>query len=664
MIQCTVLGDAKTMKRLFILLSVFWCSTLFATEGDLRHVRSLSDKGLFDAAENFCNDKFLQRDVAESDKILLAAELVRSYSQRLPLFEPTRQTGMIHRLEELEKTWLTVPPASAPPDLVLAKIMFRLQLAMTYFSLGDYRRLEAGTASETNRRVAYQQARTTLQNVLDRLKKCQTELQSFKQRIEPQKLLPLEYTIMMQQGIAQKSAALTLLEEAERNFELQKAAETLSELAAKNSTEPVIVQCKIEKAACHRLCGELDPCKNILIPLLNVPLTPECRLQTEAEWIRYNIAVGNVAEMRKQYTADRADSTLHPDFDLARLELFLVSDPTRNMRPESSKVLTLEQAIDRQSGSYWGRRARMIMAASGNRELNSAEISVMHAEKHYQDRQFIESAELYEQAAAKADTNRQPENMFLYNRSAAHAWTKALEQSEAPNIEYRKRLIAVLLKLVEQNPNHSDALQFHLLAIDMQAQIVLSQPESLDNYLTLVEEHAAHWTDSPKLQHIRRLSVIFLERQGRIDEAAKMLPFLDLEQLETLTPEIQRLRVRQLDSEGNTQEAVDMLTALLRQREEPATLQLFAEILTRQTDAKSLEYALKLWTMLERKVEKNSDGWWSAREGIIDVLFKLNRREKAWESFKVLPIMYPELGGTERKVRLLKRFESADSWQY
>jgi tetratricopeptide (TPR) repeat protein len=299
------------------------------------------------------------------------------------------------------------------------------------------------------------------------------------------------------------------------------------------------------------------------------------------------------------------------------------------------------------------------MLASGNNELNSAEMLAMRAEKHYQEQRFIEAAELYEQAAVTADANRQAENMYRYRRSAVHAWRKALEQlpPDAPKAEYQKRLIILLKKLVEQNPNHPDASNLHLSAIDVQARLALSQPATLDDYLALVKEHSEYWNDSPQLPTLRRLSVILLEQQGRFEEAAAMLPLLDIAQLETLAPEIQRLRVRQLNSEGKTQEAVDILAALLKQKQEPATLQLLAGILTRQPEEKSLKFALKFWTDLESITAKNSELWWSAREGIFEVLYKLNRLEEARESFQTLRILYPELGGTERKARLIKRFE-------
>jgi tetratricopeptide (TPR) repeat protein len=301
----------------------------------------------------------------------------------------------------------------------------------------------------------------------------------------------------------------------------------------------------------------------------------------------------------------------------------------------------------------------MLEILSGNYELNSAEVLAMRAEKCYQDKQFIEAAKLYEQAAAKADANRQAENMFRYNQSAAHTWEKALAQlpPDEPKIEYQTRLLALLRKLTAQNPNHPEALEGHFRAIDVQVQIVLAQPKALDDYLALVEEHTKYWSDSPQLPRMRQLSIRLLEQQGRIAEAAALLPMLDAEQLETLPPEIQRLRVRQLDSEGKTQEAVDILMALLIQKREPATVQLFAEILTRQSDEKSLNRALDFWRELEPLAEKNGEMWWTVREGIIEVLCKLNRRDEAKRIWEKLQILYPELGGAERKARLLKQFE-------
>jgi len=651
---------------LTVFLSLLY-GILFAAEDDLRRVRSLSEQGLFPAAEAFCNEKLRQPDLADIDKISLATELVHAYSQQLLLIESAQRTRIIRRLESLEKEWLSLSAGSATPDLVLAKIMFRLQLAMTYHFLGDDQRREADTVSETNRQAAYREARSMLEEVLERLKKCQQELQDFRQKIGinadsslQQRMLALDYSITMQQGIAQKSLALTFPAEADRNSELRQAVKTFSELTVMNSTDPVIVQCKIEKAACHRLSGELDRCAEILKPLYNTfdSLTPESRLRTEAEWIRYNIAAGNIAETRKHYAADRADVKLYPDFDLARLELLLTNDPARNIRPEIPAAMKLEQTIDQQLGAYWGKRARRTALSFGNMEFNSAEMLVMRAEKHYQEQQFAESAELYEQAAAKADANRQADTRDRYRRLAAHAWEKALEQLPPgeTKTKYQKRLVALLRNWVSHHLEDSESFNLHLGAIDTQVEIVLSQPEALDDYLALVAEHTKYWNDSPHLQRICRLSVILLERQGRRDEASAMLPLLDVEQLKTLPSEIQRIRVRQLDSEGKTQEAVNLLTTLLKQKREPATLQLFAEILTRQSDVKSLEYALKYWTELAENTEKNSEMWWAAREGILEVLVKSNRRE-AKKELETLRILYPDLGGNERTERLLKRFE-------
>jgi len=659
------------MKRFIIFLLPLLCTTLFAAEADRRHVRSLAERGLFDAAEAFCHERFELPHISETDKILLAAELAHSYSLHLLLLEPAQRPRIVRRLETLERNWLAPSPASAAPDLVLAKIILRLQVAMAYRSLGDYQRLEADTASVTTRQAASLQARTTLEDALARFKQSQQELQALRQRLGfhadadlTQRMSALEATLTMQRGITQKSLAQTFSSVDDRHFELRQAAETLSGLASGNSTEPIIVQCKIEQAACYRLAGELDRCAEILTPLRTTALTPSCQLRLEAEWIRYQIALGNITETRQHYAADRENSHLHPDFDLARLELFLANNPARHISPAAPAVMRLEQAIARQFGAYWEKRAALLMLASESTDLNSAEMLAVRGDNLYREERFAEAAAFYEQAAERADANRQAETMFRYNHLAAHSWHKALEQlpPDVPRIDYQKRVIALVQKLVAQEPDHPRALEFHSLALNMQGLIVASQPEALEDYLTLLAEHTERWNDSPLLPSARRLSVIFLERQGRLDEAAAMLPLLDLEQLATLPPEIQRLRAGQLDAEGNTQEAVDILIALLNQRHpsrqhDPATLQLFAAILTRQEDAASLNHALTFWGDLESLTEKDSERWWAAREGIFVILVKLNRRDEARQSFDLLRLLYPGLGGAERKERLLKLFD-------
>ena len=648
-----------------VLLFVLFCGTLFAVENELRQVRTLTERGHFAAAEALCQEIFEQPNITELDKIRLATELVLARSMQLHAVESAHRPPIIRRLESLESTWLTTPADTAAPELALAKITLRLQLAMAYQSLGDYQRLEADTVSAANMQEAYQRARSTLHDALERLNTSQRELQALRQRIGinadslwRQRLLALEYSITMQQGIAQNSLALTLPVEAERNFELRQAAATFAELAAMNSTDPVIVQCKTEKATCHRLAGEFERSAELLAQIRNqfASLSPVCRLRIEAEWIRYHIATrSNIAEMRRQYAADRAESRLHPDFDLARLELFLLKDPARNIRPEHAAAMRLEQTI-RQLGTYWGRRAGMTISTmtTGSIDLASAEMLATVAETRFRENQFAESAAMYEQAAARANATRQAENMYRYTRLAAHAWSQALEHlpTGESRTDYEDRLIALLPTLARQNPNHPEALGFHVTAIQLLGRRVAEQPELLDICLALIEEHTELWSVSPTLPVLRRWSVIHLEQQGRIDEAAALLPLLDLEQLSALPSGIQRLRVRQLDAEGNTQEAVALLTALLTQRRESSTLQLLAEILTRQTDAKSLNDALNYWMELERSNARNSELWWSAREGLIEVLVKLGRHDEAKRSFEMLRVLYPDLGGEERRKRL------------
>ena len=665
------------MQRIICLFIALLCGSLLADETDRRQVRSLTDRGLFDAAESFCNEKFAQPNIAETDKILLASELARSYSLHLPLLEPAQRQRILRRLETLEQNWLSAPSASADADLVFAKIILRLQTAMAYQSLGEYQRLEADTASITTRQAAYLLACSTLHDALERLKQAHQELHAFRQRVGVntdaallQRIQALDNTITMQQGITQKTLALTFQSAEDRNFELRQAAATFSGLAVRDSTEPIIVQCKIEKAACHRLAGELEQASAILNQLRSQypTLTPTCQLRLDAESIRAMIASGNIAELRRQphYAAGRPNVHLYPDFDLARLELFLASDPARNVRAESADAMRLEQSVDRQFGPHWARRVRLLVLASGNTELNSAEMLQSHGDTHYREGRFAEAANFYEQAALQADANRQAENMFRYNRLAAHAWMKALEQlpnDEPTNTDQKivlqKRTITLLRKLIQQEPNHHDSQEFHALALNFQGQITVLQPETLDDYLTLLEEHAERWGNSPQLPNARRLAVILLERQGRLAEASAMLPMLDLEQLQTLPPEIQRLRARQLDAEGDTQTAVNMLTALLNQQRTPATLQLFAEILTRRDDASSLNHALQFWRELKPHTERGTETWWIVSEGLLVVLVKLNRREEAQQSYNMLRLLHPGLGGAERKGRLETLFSNA-----
>ena len=119
------------------------------------------------------------------------------------------------------------------------------------------------------------------------------------------------------------------------------------------------------------------------------------------------------------------------------------------------------------------------------------------------------------------------------------------------------------------------------------------------------------------------------------------------------------IRADALADAGHVQEAVDLLTQLLRQSPDDVELLVsLAEILERQNDGASHNLSLKIRYKVERLLPTRSDAWWDAKEAIVRLLIATGQRQEAESLFQMLQILNPELGGTSRKLRFESLFRS------
>ncbi|MDR2440237.1 MAG: hypothetical protein LBE12_12835 [Planctomycetaceae bacterium] len=794
---------------------LFFCAgtILGFTDSDILFLRGLSDRDLFESVEFFCAGEFQNPNVSTLQKTKLATELVRSRTRQLLLSEPVRRQELRKQLVELETQFLGLPDKLNQPELSFARISLQLQFAITEYSLGDWQRLEADIAPETDRNKIAQHARTTLLRALEQFQQCTEQLKKLRRNtrlntnpsFEHQYLI-LSRSIGYQTGLSQKSLALTFPLGDDRIFSLNKAVELLTELASLPINDPIIFRNRIELATCYRLLGNYDKCKELLMRLQNIELTPELQSQAEAELIRYYLAVGNLDEADQKAGENYSNSSLDPDYSLAILELLLAWSCRLNDKPEQQtqrNQMILEQVrrIDRQFGTYWGRRARMFLGTShlktaegteGIKGINTLLLKML-AEDQFQNGQYTEAVRFFELASRRAETMGDKKETFNNAVSAIAVLGKVLEQFETvshsdPNISQteitacRHQMINSLRNISIRFSENPDAAELHLKAVDLTAQAVLKKETTLDNYLILLKEHAECWKDSPKIPPLlfraavllesqnqkanalsmlekipnhsvvgldavntakrcfntlsepplvvaawfeRRLPenqnlwneadvasaiyaaeqriqafartadktelvevpkkaeqllrnilqyfpepeqitkikvqtmlVTVLNDQGRNEEGVAVLQELDTQTLEDilLLPEKRTFLLAQIQllaKTGKVQEAVNLLKKQLKQYPDDLPfLILLAEILTQQNDSATLTKSIEVWTRIANQSAKNTENWWLARERIIEIYLKLNKKTEAKKELELLRLLYPELGDTTRKKRL------------
>ncbi|MDR2116977.1 MAG: hypothetical protein LBP87_11425 [Planctomycetaceae bacterium] len=548
---------------------LFYTETIFGfTESDILFLHGLSDRNLFESVEFFCQKEFQNPNVSAIHKTKLATELVRSRTRQLLLAEPVRRQEFLKRLDELKTQFLATPVTAhtatpdeltqPQPEFSFARISLQLQFAIAEYSLGDWLRFEADVASETDRNKIIPQAQTTLHNALEQLQLCAEQLEMLRRKtgLNTNSAFELQYltlfrSIGYQTGLTQMSLALSFPAGDDRIFSLNRAAKLLTELTSLPINDPIIFRCRIELATCYRLLGNFDKCKELLTRLQNSELTPELQFQTEAELIRYYLAIGNLDEASQKiretrsethsetYSETHSDSFLYPDYCLAKLEILLalsrqLKDKTEQQIKINQMILEQVRAIDQQCGSYWGRRAGMFL---GNSHLANSEgmdtplpLLKMLAKDRFQNRQYTDAVRFFELASRRAETIGDQKESFNNAVSAIAVLGEVLKQIETvsdnesnneSNISKgeiascRRQMIDSLRNIAIRFSENPAADELHLKAIDLTAQAVLNKETTLDDYLTLLKEHAEHWADSPKIPPLLFRAAVLLERQNQ-----------------------------------------------------------------------------------------------------------------------------------------------------
>ncbi|MDR0609605.1 MAG: hypothetical protein LBG58_05800 [Planctomycetaceae bacterium] len=529
----------------------FYTETVFGfTESDILFLRGLSDRNLFESVEFFCNVEFRNPNSSTVEKTNLAAELVRSRTRQLLLAEPIRRSELRQHLSELETQFLGSPDELTQPDYSLARISLQFQFAVTEYTLGDWQRLEAEITSEISRDTALQQSRATLLYSLECFQRCTEQLEKLRQKtglntdsLFERRLLVLLRSIGYQRGLAQMSLAISFPAGDDRIFSLNRAVGLLTEIASLPIDDPIIFRSRIELATCYRFLENYDKCKELLLRLQNTELPSELRFHAEAELIRYWLAVGNVDEAVRKTGEDHPDSSVYPDYDLAKLEVLLVlsrrfRDKTEQQTEINRMILEQMRRIDQQFGTYWGRRARMLL---GNSSLTAAEgidapLLKMLAEDQFQNGRFTEAVRFFELASRRAETVGNNKETFNNAVSAIAVLGEVLKRLETITISHtepeiakteitlcRRRMIDSLRNLSTRFPENPDVTKLHLKAVDLAAQAVLQKEMPLDDYLALLKEHAERWADSPKIAPLLFRAAVLLESQGQALNALSIL---------------------------------------------------------------------------------------------------------------------------------------------
>jgi len=770
------------MKRIIVFfLCIFLPTSIFGENSDLRFLDGLSERGLFESVEYFYAER-IQR-VSEHEKIPLATEYVRTLTRWTLQSEPNRRSEILRKREKIEQEFLAPVDDNADPLRTAARIKLRFQIAIGDFALGDEQRLEAVVVAESKQPKALEAARTLLFDAMEKFKACFEAVRELRQRVGSnadadfeQRTSALLRTVRFQWGLAQKSVALSFPNDNEnRVFCLTEAAKILSETAELTIDDDAVYRSRVELASCHRLLGNLPHAAQALKTLEGKPLSLEMQFRASTELLRYRLAHGELDAALTEFGGDRNDSVIVPEYDLARLELFLAENQRQTSDEALERIIQLVRNIEHRNGPYWGRRARLVLISS-DFSFDNAELLKLLAEEQYRSGRLAESVRLYERASVAAEESGKTEDAFQ-NAKSAIAVLNAVAQRLAPSEDQtsvQRQLVDGARNLAVRFVAHSEAAELHLNAVDEAAGLVREKNLPLEQYVELLTEHAERWPTSAKSPPLLLRAALILEQQQQSVDALARLeripndcriapdavaaavrcfeqqkdakdsdaadwferrispdgPWSDadvrsalesvgyrlrsvdaadaktaegllrrlLEKRNDLPPtekakalsglvtsltlqnrkaeasqildqliddnlppaELRNLlltKARVLADIGEVQDSVNILTDFLKKApKDLAFREILAEILSKRNEPEALNKALKLWEDVEEQTQKGSESWWNAKETTLRVLFKLERKNEAADRYKVLRLLYPDLGGTVRKARFEEMF--------
>ena len=508
--------------------------SVFGESSDLRFLDGLSERGLFESAEYFYADR-TQR-VPEAGKFPLATEFVRMLTRWTLQSEPNRRPDILRKREKIEQEFLDPVDDGTDPLRTLSRIELRFQIAIGDFALGDELRLEAVVAPESVQAAAMEDARVQLFDAIEKFKACSEAVGELRRRIGSnaaadfdRRTLSFWRTIRFQWGLVQKSVALTFPnDEDNRVFCLTQAVDILSEIARLPIDDDAVFRSRIELASCYRLLGNFPQSAQVLETLQSKPLSLEMQFRAATESLRYRLALGELDDALKEFGRDRNDSAIVPEYDLARLELFLAEYQRQPSDETSATIIRLVRSIEHRSGPYWGRRARLVLISSDFSFAN-AELLKLLAEEQYRSGRFAESVRLYERASGAAEKFGNAEDAFQNARSAVAVLNDVAQRlrsaTVAPEeqVAVRRQLIDGLRNVAIRFVEHPESAELHLLAVDKSAELVSEESLPLEQYVELLTEHVDHWPESDKAPPLRLRAALIFEQQQQPVAALALL---------------------------------------------------------------------------------------------------------------------------------------------
>ena len=470
-----------------------------AEPSDKSFLSGLRSRRLFSLADRFCRERLASNDLSAREEADLTVELIRIRAEQAVHARPDDRAAHWRAARQVAADFGNRRPPH-PRGLLV-----RVQDALTPLARGQLARQESEVAADPQ--PLQDAARRDLREAVRLLEDIDKELVQAIVRaagnrndntlLSSEELFSLQHHVQYQLGRAQRNRALCYAPGSENwlatlTAATEQLARPLSQLTPADSLWWTV---RLEQIRCHRLLKEYAQADRLLREFLAAGPSVDARWAAVAEAARLRLALGRAEEGLSTLASTDSMAIAPADVDLARLECLLALWEAADKQNDKDKAQQWQRqavrqvaVLEQQHGPFWGRRGELLLVRHGGRGAANLDVLERVAANFYRKGQLNEAIDAYEQAALRAAESQQTGVAFGFGYKAA-----LIDQQRRMYADASRRFRQIALRW----PRQADAGKAHLLAVWNMAQVARADPQRMDDYREILEEHLGSWPGGP-----------------------------------------------------------------------------------------------------------------------------------------------------------------------
>lgn len=504
-------------------------------DDDARLIAGLNERRLFDLAEQHCRKLMTMPNRSPTQIATDSIELIKTRTAKALLANGAERESAWKSIDEVAAEFLKQNPNHP------RQILVSIQSALAHLARGQQLRQEivAEMATEADRAIALEELRLANSQLNDIQLLIQKQIPLQRNRtlseheLTGEELQKLNNQIRLQLANANLNRALLFSanDRLNRIDMLNSVSERLKEIQRETQPhQPIWWEANASQIECFRLLNKFPDA--IALTKLVTELGAEQTNLARAKWLEQQLllALDMSDEKASIKNLQEAETVTDrgPQLDLARLAT-AIGFSLRDLEPGKDEWLNrsaqLARGIEAQHGSYWGRRAKLVLIEGGGKNsvgqnpnnggesppTSSAEVDLLIGLAEQAERQgrLDDAMKAYDRAATAAKQLK----------AAAQAFSLAVKAGQVLEKQTNHRVAAErFVKLANENQNYELASSAHLRGCWNWGRLLAKpnsdpaqQPAATNDdrvavqahYLELLKEHLQAWPQAESANQIR-----------------------------------------------------------------------------------------------------------------------------------------------------------------